>query len=219
MAPWASVSASSVTRPTSRTGSGGRGTMPVKLPFWLMGKPCRRSPERHCRAARAGGTLPMVRLQSHVARHRGLVDLAPVLEGHAPDDEGQEDQHEGQVQGREHGGVPDGERREHGRPGHDEPDLVAVPERADAVDGDPALEVGLADDQWRTPTPRSKPSRMKKPVQKKAMTMNQKICKSHRRPPSRSRPGSSFVAGPTPSRRPAPPLAPSLRSRPGSSRP
>ena len=30
--------------------------------------------------------------------------------------------------------------------GHDQPHLIAVPERADAVDGDPALQVGLADD-------------------------------------------------------------------------
>ena len=34
----------------------------------------------------------------------------------------------------------------------------------------------LPTSMWRLPTPRSKPSRMKKPVQKKAMMMNQKIC-------------------------------------------
>ena len=119
----------------------------------------------------------MVRVQSQVARQRGLADLAAVLEGHAPDDEGQEDQHEGQVQGREHGGVPGRERREHAGAGHDQPHLVAVPERADAVDGHPPLEVGLAHHACAgLPTPRSKPSRMKKPVQKKAMMMNQKIC-------------------------------------------
>ena len=57
--------------------------------------------------------------------------------------------------------------------GHDQPDLVAVPERADGVDGArrPALSPPTA--PCSTPTPKSKPSRTKKPVHRTAMTMNQ----------------------------------------------
>jgi hypothetical protein len=75
----------------------------------------------------------------------GRVVLAPVLEGHAPDDQRAQQQGQRQVQAGEHGRVPAGERGEHRRPGHDQPDLVTVPERPDRVDRGPAAGLVAAD--------------------------------------------------------------------------
>ena len=76
----------------------------------------------------------------------GRVALAPVLEGHAADDERYQQQDHRQVQAREHGRVPAGESGEHGGAGHDQPDLIAVPQRSDRVDDGPAADVVPADD-------------------------------------------------------------------------
>jgi len=73
--------------------------------------------------------------------------LAPELEAHPPDD--QRDQHDEQreVEAAEQAGVPDGEGGE-GRAGrHDQPDLVAVPDRADGVAGQPPVQVVRPDGQ------------------------------------------------------------------------
>ena len=85
--------------------------------------------------------------QQHVpgAPPARAVALAAVLERQAAGDERDQQQHQREVEGREHGGVPAGERGEHGGPGHDQPDLVAVPQRPDRVDGGPALRVVPAD--------------------------------------------------------------------------
>ena len=74
------------------------------------------------------------------------VDLAAPLEGDAADDQRDQEQQQRQVAGREPGGVPGRERREDRRAADDQPDLVAVPHRPDAVDRDPALDLGPADD-------------------------------------------------------------------------
>ena len=57
-----------------------------------------------------------------------------------------EEQHEGQVEAREHGRVPLGEGGEHAGAGDDQPDLVAVPDGADRVDRDAPFEVVAADE-------------------------------------------------------------------------
>ena len=56
-------------------------------------------------------------------------------------------EHEREVERGEPRRVPVGERGEGRAARHDEPHLVAVPERTDRVDRDAALEVGLADDR------------------------------------------------------------------------
>ena len=85
--------------------------------------------------------------QQHIpgAAPAGRVALAPVLKGHPADDQGDQQQHQGEVVGREHRRVPARERGEHGGPGHDQPDLVAVPQRPDRVDGRPAAGLVGAD--------------------------------------------------------------------------
>ena len=69
----------------------------------------------------------------------GAVALATELETYPPDDQrGQHDeQHE--VEAAEHAGVPDREGGERRAAGHDQPDLVAVPERADRVPAEPTV--------------------------------------------------------------------------------
>ena len=85
--------------------------------------------------------------QRHIpgAAPAGRVALAAVLKGHAADDQGGQQQDQREVVGREHGGVPARERGEHAGPGHDQPDLVAVPQRPDRVDGRPAARLVGAD--------------------------------------------------------------------------
>ena len=116
--------------------------------------------------------LPSVVAQVHVVCQRGGGDLLAELEGDAARD--QRDQHEQQrqVEAGEQRRVPGRERREHRRAGHDQPDLVAVPERADRVERAPLSRPTTV---CSTPTPKSKPSRTKNPVQKNATTMNQKV--------------------------------------------
>ena len=65
------------------------------------------------------------------------VDLRAPLERHASDDQRHQQQHQREVAGGEPGRVPGRERREDRRTAHDQPDLVAVPERADALDDHP----------------------------------------------------------------------------------
>ncbi len=72
----------------------------------------------------------------------GAVDLAAELEGHAAQDQREEQQHQRRVEAREHDGVGPGEGREGHAARGDEPHLVAVPEGAHGVHED-AL-VGLA---------------------------------------------------------------------------
>ena len=79
------------------------------------------------------------------------VDLAAELEGHAADDQRHQQQHEREVARREPGGVPVGEGGEDRRTADDQPDLVAVPERADGVDRHPALASGPAEDPVQHP--------------------------------------------------------------------
>ena len=69
--------------------------------------------------------------------------LAAVLERHAAHDQRGQQQDEREVEPGEPGRIPAGERGEDRGSGHDQPDLVAVPQRADRVDrGPPARLVG-----------------------------------------------------------------------------
>jgi hypothetical protein len=72
--------------------------------------------------------------------------LVPVLEGDAAGDLGEQDQQQWQVEAGEEGGVPVGEGGEDGAAGGDQPDLVAVPDRADGVDQDAPFPVVAAED-------------------------------------------------------------------------
>ena len=73
------------------------------------------------------------------------VDLAAELEGHPAQDQRDEDEQQREVEAGEQARVPLGERGE-GRPARDEqPDLVAVPDRADGVDRDAAVVLGAPD--------------------------------------------------------------------------
>ena len=76
------------------------------------------------------------------------------------EDQREQQQHEGDVEAGEDGGVGLGEGGEQRPAEGDQPDLVAVPDRADGVDEDAPLVVGRGASGWRMPTPRSKPSRM-----------------------------------------------------------
>ena len=114
--------------------------------FWLIGSPFSRSPRPT--PSRSGiSRLPSVVHQVHVARQRGSLALAPVLERHAPRDQRGEHQQQRQVEGREHRRVPVREGRERARAGHDQPHLVPVPERADRVDRHAPLGLRPADDR------------------------------------------------------------------------
>ena len=62
------------------------------------------------------------------------VALAAELEGGAAGHQRRQQQHQRQVEGGEPGGVPAGEGGEDGGAGHDQPHLVAVPQRPDRVD-------------------------------------------------------------------------------------
>ena len=84
-----------------------------------------------------------------------------------------------EVAGGEPGGVPAREGGEDRGPADDQPHLVAVPERADAVDRDPSLVVGPGETRCSAPTPKSKPSSTKKPVQSTAISTNHRSCEAH----------------------------------------
>ena len=71
------------------------------------------------------------------------VALPAVLEAHVAHDECEEQDEQRQVEGGEHRGVPLGERREGGATGGEQPDLVAVPVRADGREHDPAALLGV----------------------------------------------------------------------------
>ena len=73
------------------------------------------------------------------------VDLAPVLEGEAAHDERDEDEQQREVEAGEQARVPLGEGGEGRAARHEQPDLVAVPDRADGVDRDPAVVLGASD--------------------------------------------------------------------------
>ena len=69
--------------------------------------------------------------------------LCAVLERDPAHDQREQDQQQRQVEAAEQRGVPLRERGERGAAGDEQPDLVAVPDRADGVDQDAALGVVL----------------------------------------------------------------------------
>ena len=79
-------------------------------------------------------------------------------------------------------------------PGDDEPDLVAVPQRADRVERHPALVARAADHACSIPTPKSKPSSTKNPVHKSATRMNQRRQAHDASPQSAQSRGRAFGA-------------------------
>ncbi len=77
----------------------------------------------------------------------GPVDLVAELQGHRPEDQRGEQEHERQVEAREDGRVDDRERREQRPAGGQEPDLVAVPDRPDRAQDHPPLVVAPGDEE------------------------------------------------------------------------
>ena len=102
---------------------------PVNSSSASMGSPASRSP-RATPSSRGTNTEPMVSVQLQVPRQRSAVDLAAPLEGHPADDQRDQDKQQRQVAGREPGGVPAREGGEDRGAADDQPDLVAVPDRA-----------------------------------------------------------------------------------------
>jgi hypothetical protein len=84
----------------------------------------------------AGSSEPTKIAVSQLRRQAALPRLPRY--SNAADDQRHQDQQQGQVEGAEHGRVPAGERRERGAARGQQPDLVAVPDRPDGVDHDPA---------------------------------------------------------------------------------
>jgi hypothetical protein len=72
-------------------------------------------------------------------------ELVAELEADRPQDQRCQHQEHGDVEAREGGGVDHRPGREHGAGTEDEPHLVALPHRADRVDGDAPLGVGARD--------------------------------------------------------------------------
>ncbi|MCY1533008.1 hypothetical protein D9M68_683130 [compost metagenome] len=76
----------------------------------------------------------------------GVVDLAAVVETHRAEEQRPQHREHGPVEAAERGGVDQRPGREDGAAAGDEPDLIAVPVRADGVDDDTALDVAAADE-------------------------------------------------------------------------
>ncbi len=86
-----------------------------------------------------------------------IVALGAVLERHRPHDEGREDHEHRQVEAREADRIerrPGGEDR---AAAEDEPHLVALPDRADGVDGDPAFDIAAPDEGQQRAHPHVEP--------------------------------------------------------------
>jgi hypothetical protein len=60
--------------------------------------------------------------------------VGPELKRYGPQDEREEDEHQGQIEAAEDRGVGVGKRREKGAAAGEKPDLISVPERADGPD-------------------------------------------------------------------------------------
>ncbi len=100
-------------------------------------------------------------VQSHSDAPGPARALRAELDGDGAQDEHQQHQHHRQVEAAEQRRVDDGESGEQGPAREDQPHLVAVPDRADAVEQDVAVRVRPCPTIGASiPTPRSNPSRM-----------------------------------------------------------
>ena len=72
-----------------------------------------------------------------------VVSFRAEFHGDCSEDEGEQEEHEGDVEAGEDGGVGVGEGGEHGTAKGDEPDLVAVPKGADGVHEEASFRIGL----------------------------------------------------------------------------
>ena len=77
---------------------------------------------------------------------QGVVLVRAELDRHATQDQQPEDDHQGQVEAAERGGVDVREGHEQHAARGDQPDLVAVPDRADRRQHGPPLLIGPGDD-------------------------------------------------------------------------
>ncbi len=143
-APWKAKSASVVRPPNSAYGSSRSSRLPVKSPVRVRsGTPCddvgeRDAPEQRRHGARARrGSCPSG------ARHCASGSLVAVLDRDAADDQADEHEEEREVEAGEERRVPAGEGGERRAAGDEQPDLVAVPDRADRADERAALAARL----------------------------------------------------------------------------
>jgi len=65
--------------------------------------------------------------------------LAPKLDRHGSEDQGAKQGHEGQIKPRKNGSVDVGKRGEERATTGDEPDFIAIPDRTDGIQKDPAF--------------------------------------------------------------------------------
>jgi len=87
----------------------------------------------------------------------GGLGLASVLDADPAQDQPDQQQREGEVEAREDTGVPLREGGERRATCHDEPDLVAVPERPDRAQRDLAVRVGTGDRRQQQAHPEVEP--------------------------------------------------------------
>ncbi len=92
----------------------------------------------------AGSALPRKKDQSHTLRHERVVCVE--LEGHCAEDQRKEHQHHREIEAGEHRRVHVGERGEDGARSGEEPDLIAVPHRADRRAHDLLLVIVLGNE-------------------------------------------------------------------------
>ena len=69
--------------------------------------------------------------------------LAPEFNGDGPEDQGEQQEHEGQVEPGENGGVHVREGGKEGAAARDEPDFIAVPHGADGIQREPSVFISL----------------------------------------------------------------------------
>ena len=76
----------------------------------------------------------------------GIVNLGPVVEADGTEEQREQHQQHRHVEAGKGGGIDHRPGGEDGAARGDEPDLIAVPVRADGVDGDAAFGVGTGDE-------------------------------------------------------------------------
>ena len=80
-------------------------------------------------------------LTEKVMSQHGL--LAPEFDGDGPEDKGEQQEHESQIESGEDGGVHVREGGEEGAPSRDEPDFIAVPYGTHGIEHQPPVFISL----------------------------------------------------------------------------
>ena len=221
IAPWATKTAMNARPPSSANGLSRSPSSPTYSWDASSGTPRTRfanvSPHRN-----AGTTDPIVINVSIRAAPDQVVALAAVLQRHPAQDQRHQDREQRQVEPAEQRRVPLRERRERRPAGHDQPHLVAVPDRPDRGDHRPPLGLVPAEhpQQHADPevealqheVPGQQPRDSEEPDSRSSMTcssvrerqrlLGRVIAASRARPARPSRPGRPGSSGTSASPRP-----------------